>query len=292
MKFVAIDVETANSDHASICQIGIVKSENGVLTDEWVSYVDPESRFSRRNIRLHGIDERAVCGAPTVAELQAVLHDHLNGQIVVSHSPFDRIALRKVAARYQLKKPEMTWLDSLRVARRTWAKGAVESYKLPDLCKMLGYEFVHHDALEDAKAAAHVLHKAIDQSGVDLQTWISRVNLPISACCDNAKSHQPGTLDLTHTDIGELMVFTGALEMRRAEAMRQAMSFGYQVAKSVTKKTTMVVVGDQDLNRLEGHERSSKHRKAEKLIAKGVPIRILGESDFKELIGSSRRISD
>jgi DNA polymerase-3 subunit epsilon len=43
------------------------------------------------------------------------------------------------------------------------------------------------------------------------------------------------------------------------------------------------VVGDQDVTRLAGHSKSSKHRKAEELIAKGVPIRILRESDFEEL---------
>jgi len=42
MNFVAIDVETANSDMASICQIGIAKFENGILVEEWVSLVNPE----------------------------------------------------------------------------------------------------------------------------------------------------------------------------------------------------------------------------------------------------------
>ncbi|GAH70392.1 unnamed protein product, partial [marine sediment metagenome] len=33
-----------------------------------------------------------------------------------------------------------------------------------------------------------------------------------------------------------------------------------------------------------GHEKSSKHRKAEELILKGHDIRILSESDFKQLV--------
>ena len=56
---------------------------------------------------------------------------------------------------------------------------------------------------------------------------------------------------------------------------------------SVTKHTTMLVVGDQDLRRLAGHEKSSKHMKAEELIAKGQPIRILGESDFMRIVAQS-----
>ena len=45
------------------------------------------------------------------------------------------------------------------------------------------------------------------------------------------------------------------------------------------------VVGDQDIRHLAGHEKSNKHRKAEELIAKGQPIRILAERDFAAIVG-------
>jgi DNA polymerase-3 subunit epsilon len=41
-----------------------------------------------------------------------------------------------------------------------------------------------------------------------------------------------------------------------------------------------LVVGDQDIARLNGADKSGKHQKAEKLIAGGQPIRIVGEADF------------
>ena len=53
MEFVAIDVETANADMASICQIGLVRYENGVLSKEWRSYVDPEDYFEGINVSIH-----------------------------------------------------------------------------------------------------------------------------------------------------------------------------------------------------------------------------------------------
>ena len=46
----------------------------------------------------------------------------------------------------------------------------------------------------------------------------------------------------------------------------------------------MLVVGDQDIRALGGAEKSSKHRKAEVLIEKGQPIRVVGESDFERLL--------
>jgi DNA polymerase-3 subunit epsilon len=46
----------------------------------------------------------------------------------------------------------------------------------------------------------------------------------------------------------------------------------------------VLVVGDQDVRKLAGHEKSAKHRKAEELIGAGHPIRIIRETDFKQLI--------
>jgi DNA polymerase-3 subunit epsilon len=50
----------------------------------------------------------------------------------------------------------------------------------------------------------------------------------------------------------------------------------------VNNKITILVVGDQDVKKLAGQEKSSKHRKTEKLMAEGCQIRILRESDFNE----------
>ena len=71
----------------------------------------------------------------------------------------------------------------------------------------------------------------------------------------------------------------------RSQAADAADAAGCRVDDGITKHTTMLVVGGQDLRTLlAGHRKSSKHRKAEQLIAGGQPIRILGESDFMRLV--------
>ncbi|MEI9966039.1 MAG: BRCT domain-containing protein [Caulobacteraceae bacterium] len=83
---------------------------------------------------------------------------------------------------------------------------------------------------------------------------------------------------------GEVLVFTGALSMPRREAADMAAAVGCEVDAGVTKETTLLVVGDQDVARLApGQTKSSKHLKAEALIAKGQPIRILRETDFRRM---------
>ncbi|MFK7852008.1 MAG: BRCT domain-containing protein [Akkermansiaceae bacterium] len=80
------------------------------------------------------------------------------------------------------------------------------------------------------------------------------------------------------------MVFTGALSMPRREAADVAAQAGCEVISGVTKKTTLLVVADQDVSKLNGKTKSSKHLKAEALIQKGTKIRILRESDFISLV--------
>lgn len=82
---------------------------------------------------------------------------------------------------------------------------------------------------------------------------------------------------------GNVAVFTGALSIPRQEAATAAATAGCEVATSVTKHTTLLIVGDQDIRKLAGAGKSSKHRKAEELMAKGQSIRIIGESDFGQL---------
>ena len=283
MEFVAIDVETANEDMASICQIGIVKYTDGKLADEWVSLIDPEDEFSGINIDIHGITESDVLGEPTFPDVVDVLERFLQGPICVCHTHFDRVSLDQAFKKYEIEPFLIKWLDSARVARRTWQDCAWSGYGLANVCQKIGYNFKHHDALEDAKAAAHVLLAAIDESKLDLESWLKRVKRPVDP---NYVSYNDAIRKEGNPDgdlFGELLVFTGSLEIPRREAAELAANVGCTVAPGVTKITTMLVVGDQDIKKLAGKAKSAKHLKAEQLIEKGQKIRILKESDFRQL---------
>jgi len=64
MDFISIDVETANADLSSICQIGVVKFVGGVIVGKWGTLVNPEDEFDPMNIYIHGITEENVKDAP------------------------------------------------------------------------------------------------------------------------------------------------------------------------------------------------------------------------------------
>ena len=281
--FVAIDVETANPNLASICQVGIAVYRDWNLVSDWKSLVNPDDYFDGMNISIHGIDEEVVRDAPTLPQVAAKIHSLIEGQISVCHTPFDRVAIGRAFEKHQLAAPYCTWLDSAKVVRRTWEQFAWRGYGLKNVCSFLGYQYAAHDALEDAKAAAVVLQAAVRESGLGVEEWVERCEWPIEAARSGVgptverAGNQAGAL------FGEVIVFTGELCMTRMAAADTAAQLGCEVDERVTKKTTILVVGDQDASRLAGHAISSKHRRALELWSRGQPIRILRESDFLHL---------
>jgi len=179
MDFVAIDVETANADPASICQIGVARYVNGRLDGEWKSLINPEADFNATNVGIHGITARMVRDAPTFPQAIPTLRKWLVGQTAVCHTSFDRIAIQKALARYRLPGIGCRWLDTAQVARRTWDWCASQGYGLKDVCRALNYGFQHHDALADAKASAYILLKASEHTGLDIEGWLKRLDRPI-----------------------------------------------------------------------------------------------------------------
>lgn len=269
---------------ASICQIGVVKYVEGELFEEWSSLIDPEDYFDFINTGIHGITEEDVVGSPIFPKVVSGLTRFLDNAICVSHTHFDRVSISRAIRKYGLVEFNTTWLDSSMVARRAWVELARSGYGLANICNKIGYTFKHHDALEDAKASAQVLLAAVEATGLDVESWLKRVKQPIdptnvsSGAAIKRDGNPEGQL------YGEVIVFTGALEIPRKQAADLAASIGCSVDASITNKTSLLVVGDQDITRLAGKEKSSKHLRAEVLIKKGQNIRIIKESDFKELV--------
>ena len=283
--FNAIDVETANADRASICQIGIIHVRNGIITEQWQTLVNPEDWFDPWNVEIHGIDEDDVKDSPTLPDVHSELRSRLHGAVLVSHTAFDRVACERAMTRYKLDQLEVTWLDSARIARRAWPERYGRAgYGLKSIAMDLDISFQHHDAREDARAAAEIVLRACAATETDIAGWLRRVDRPIFPSSRSAAASAKREGNAEGTLYGETVVFTGALRIPRHEAADMAATAGCDVANAVSKKITMLVVGTQNKSQLNGYEKSSKHRKAEALVEKGADIQILSESDFRDLM--------
>lgn len=283
--FIALDVETANADLASICSIGLAHFRAGELFKTLTILVDPEDHFDPTNISIHGITPEDVAGRPNMARVFPVIASSLSDVLVVHHSHFDRTALARAAFKYGTGPLPCMWLDTLRVARRAWPDFSSDGggYGLARLANEFDIDFEHHDAAEDAKAAGYLMLRAMQDTGLDLVQWVDRVERPIQEYPGKVARAGAASGPLA----GEVVVFTGKLEVKREDAARLASDAGCEVSDSVSRRITILVVGDQDLRLTKGQEKSAKHRKAEDLIAKGAALRIVGEEDFSRLVGAT-----
>lgn len=277
-RFVAIDVETANRQQSSICQIGLaVVALNGNIETIGI-LIDPEQSFEAFNVDLHGINEVAVEDAPTFKSVFQMLRPFLERHVLVQHSHFDKQAFNAASKFYGAPELRANWVDSVQIARRAWPElRGNGGHGLASLKAHLNLSFEHHDAEEDARAAAEVVLLAETVTGEDFaqlakakkQKYQTSVAIP---------GNQNGTL------YGHVACFTGKLQMSRIEAATFAAGAGITVTTGVSKKVTLLVVGDQDISTLAGHDKSSKHRRAEEMLRDGHKIKILGETEFLKLI--------
>lgn len=254
--------------------------DDGNVIGTWKSYVDPEDYFDTINVSIHGIDEKTVLGAPKFPEILSFLSDKFTGDIFVHHTAFDRYSLNSAAWKYNNQFLDVRWLDSACVARRVWEQFSRSGFSLSNLADYLKIDFVYHDALEDARVAGLIVWRAICESGHSIDEWLELAHKRLTPSSIAMDGNQEGPF------CGETLVFTGALSMPRAKAAVFAAQAGCEVDSGITAKTTLLVVGDQDLKKLAGYEKSGKHRRAEELIAQGHEIRILSESDFMAMINN------
>ncbi len=287
LTFNAIDVETANADRASICQIGIVHVHDGKIEDEWQTLVNPEARFDPMNVSVHGIRPNNVARSPKLPQIRDELRDRLRGSVLVSHTAFDRVAFERATERYGLEQLRVTWLDSAQVVRRAWPENyGCRGYGLKNVAEDLDISFKHHDALEDARAAAQIMLRACAHAEADIEEWLRRVDRPVFPRAPSSpnrvsvkrKGDTEGAL------FGEAVLFTGKLTIPRQQAANMAAEAGCEVVGQASQKVTMLVVGIQSEGMLKGYEKSRKHREVEALIEKGLDIQILSERDFLDLI--------
>ena len=281
MNYIVLDLETANPDYASICQVGMVVVRDGQVVDQISQYIDPDDYFDEWNVEIHGITKKKVRGSPLFSEYHSQLQGQIEDSIVVTHGSFDRIAIQRACARYEVEPIGARWLDNQRVVRRTWKEFSRKGYALKKLAKHFEIEFSHHDALEDARAAEQIFRLALEASGHSPQEWLGLVSRTLDLEFKKPISREGVETGEFH---GEQIVFTGAMRVPRREAADMAQKEGFDVGSSVSKKTTILCVGLLDKDRLNGYDKSSKQRKAEKMISAGAHIEIVSEEDFWELI--------
>jgi len=157
MTFTAIDFETATSDRNSACAIAIVTVENGKITDEYYTLIQPPgNEYNWHCIQVHGITEKDTENAPTFAQIYPEIKKRMQGKTVVAHNEsFDRTVLQQTMAFYHLDYAELNlserWECTMQICRKS---NKYPSAGLAECCRIENIELNHHNALSDARACA------------------------------------------------------------------------------------------------------------------------------------------
>ena len=167
---IAFDVETPNRLNHRMSAVGITVIENGSITDEYYSLVDPETHFDYFNTRLTGISEETVRNAPTFPEVWERIEPIMSSGILVAHNAvFDLGVLKKCLDHYEIEwKPYVRYICTVQTGGRVMSG---ISHKLNDLCDHYGIELDHHHAASDSRACAEILLRYI-YDGADIRQHI------------------------------------------------------------------------------------------------------------------------
>lgn len=303
--FAAIDFETATQSRASACAVSIAVVDQGRVAASRAWLIRPPgNEYHPFNTMLHGIGPADTAGASPFHVVFAEAVDFIAGRTVVAHyAPFDLGVIRESHLAAGVAWPELTVACTVVLSRRAWP--GLSSYSLPVIASYLGVEaFRHHDPSADALACAEIarrvmahtgardLHQAAESLGVRLGTLRQDHYQPCLANYMHGiggwglARPSPDDLDPDHPFSGVGVCFTGTLDsMPRREAAQLVLDAGGEFCPNVSRKTGYLVYGWQDFTRFTDGERSSKTKKAEKLLGEGQPLQIIGEDLFLRMIG-------
>ena len=312
LSFVAFDVETANRSRGSVCEIGWTVVEDGQVVSAESTLVQPpgeSTHFEGINIGIHGIRPDDVKDAPTFDEVVARFVDVVGDRLVVAHNAaFDIGAIRDGCRDAGIEHPTLDYVCSMVASRRELA---LVSYRLPIVAAAMGVPLAeHHRAMDDATASAGVMLELCRRRGAatvedladDLMIRVGRlitghlsgkssIAKPLSGW--NGPPPDPNaTADAEHPLYGQVMVFTGALSMTRAEAWEWAASVGAKPEENVTKRTNILVVGGGFAGESMDDFQTGKAKKVVALQLNGQAIEVFTERDFIEALGSPQSPAD
>jgi DNA polymerase-3 subunit epsilon len=154
--FTAIDFETAQGKRYSICQVGLVRVENGVITKELSILVRPPHNFYWDwFIEIHGISPEITRNSPTFDRIWHLVEPYIKNQSVVAHNgmSFDFPVLAQTLAYYGVAVPEYEKHCTYRLF----------GSNLASLCDKYNIPLNHHEALSDARACAALYLKHLSK---------------------------------------------------------------------------------------------------------------------------------
>ena len=155
--FIVFDVETTGLSKSKdrLTEIGAVKVVNGIVTEQFNTFVNPLIPIPEKISKLTGITDDMVKDAPVEDEaIRSFFSFCGNSPLVAHNAPFDTGFLTETCKRCDIKY-DYTSIDTVPLCRSLW-KG-LKNYKLDTVAEFLKLpKFNHHRACDDARVLADI----------------------------------------------------------------------------------------------------------------------------------------
>lgn len=155
--FICFDIETTGLSAArdKITEIGAVMVENGVITDTFSTFANPEMPIPQKITQLTGITDDMVKDAPSQSEAVGAFLEFAGENVLVAHNaPFDTSFIAK-ACEDMGREYNYTSIDTVAISRAILTD--IKNCKLDTVAKFLRLgDFNHHRATDDAEMLARI----------------------------------------------------------------------------------------------------------------------------------------
>lgn len=148
---VCVDIETTgmNYNDGRVIEIAAIRIENGQITDEFTTLINPETAIPYFITNLTGISDQDVALAPTFDDIAERLQEVFGGAVFVAHNVrFDYSFLRQEFRRLGIEF-EPKQLCTVKLSRRLYPHH--RSHKLASLISRYNFSYsARHRAYDDA----------------------------------------------------------------------------------------------------------------------------------------------
>ena len=199
---VLVDIETTGFDPARdrLIEVAAARMRGPEVVETFETLVDPGRSIPAEIVRLTGITDADVAGAPAADAAVSALAAFVGGRDTVAHNaPFDRAFLEYVGG---VGGFTGTWVDTLQLALIAFPR--LSSHRLRDLAQAFGGDTPSHRAADDVAALTTVWRTVLcglEDLGVPLLGRLSKLAPSTDWPARTVLSHlaagsRPGAFDL------------------------------------------------------------------------------------------------
>lgn len=299
--YTCIDIETTgtnDSDH--IIELGALRVENSQVAATFSQLIHSPIPVSPGATATNGITDDMLIGMPAIADVLPKFLDFIGDSLLVGHNinGFDIKRLNKACRDNSLPEITNSCCDTMQLAAQKLGKAQLSLQNTAKELSVRGGQA--HRALGDCQTTYEIYEKLrVMEDNLDSHTGKSspseknglKTPNPSVTSTDIARfKSRPKAKDIHPTSVlfdpahplyDMTCVITGELQqINDRDAMQRIADCGGHNADNVTRKTDLLIVGSGS----DPEKKSGKVKKAEEYIAKGLPVRIITEEQFLNML--------